>query len=570
MMVTGLTREDVADLGRDEKVALHEWHQRCVNGMPTPFLPAAIRSMPVRARLQLARYPEIEARWQERERRRVARSPEYFIDGYGSLQPPRGPLVPFAMWPAQRDVLRRMIEDTVIWWLKARRLGASWLGLHYDFWVVAYDERTPVARALVICKTQPDASKLLARVKNIRAHLPYWLRPDLPTVGERDSASVLKLAVGGEILALPGREAAARQETATVVHLDEFAFVPNGRASSIWTAVQPTIEGGGQLFGISTGNGRTGDGEAFADVWDLAQDPANGITPIFLPWHARPDRTREWMEAERRKYLTDEDFEAEYPETPEQALAGDATMHVYPHEGIVAAERLGSYLAESAAFIEMVEASGVEWGTDWGDFQTFSLYATDLGGGGVYVFDELVQPHTEPSAASHGIINHAPGGLAQARIVASYTDSAPAGTNATFESVLADYHDDEPTRYPDGNTRVPFSQYKQGGGARHGVNTVGYIKKMMQRSVAVMDAIDAGEKDVSLHGALALHPLGAPTLCRQLRNLERDVDTGKVKKPALDPRKTEKGDHGPDALVALCAERAAEWLASHDQEREEV
>lgn len=552
---TGLTPEQVAGLSSAEAVTLASWRQRHAGA--AGFIPHAIRRMPLATQLELARNPALDEAWQARERELVLRDPAYFIESYGSVEPPRGAPVPFIPWPAQRQVLDELGDHDKIWVLKARRLGLTWLVLHYGFWIAAYDPDNLNARVLVFCKNRGDAGKLLDRVKAIHDRLPPWLR--LKT--GRDSVTALELPDrAAELVALPATEGAARQETATLVVLDEFAFPKNGSARGIWTAVQPTIEGGGQLIGISTGNGRTGDGETFAQVWDIASAGGNGVRPVFLPWHARPDRTREWREGQRADYLSEEEFRAEYPDTADDALAGQTAVHVYPHQGISASERLGEQLAGR---VDELREEGYEWGIDWGDFQTFAVYALPLPGGGAYIVDEKVLAHVEPSRAAQAIISHRPGDDPEPTFTASRADSAPAGTNATFSSVLDDARQANPGRFPDSHLRVPFSRYKEGGGERKGVNTVAFIR----RALEVAEQVPADWKQTSeLAGALAIHPR-CETLLAQLRALERDANTGKVRKPGMNPNDPTRGDHGPDALVALLAPRAAEWTASAQARR---
>jgi hypothetical protein len=54
-----------------------------------------------------------------------------------------------------------------------------------------------------------------------------------------------------------------------------------------------------------------------------------------------------------------------------------------------------------------------------------------------------------------------------------------------------------------------------------------------------------------------------------MRELKRDPDTGKIQKPVLNPRDPKAGDHGPDGLVALLADRAKRWRMVRDQMSEE-
>lgn len=553
-----ITAEVVRQLSYEDRVALAEWQQaNTSNG----FVPAAIRRMPVDARLQLAHSEELTLAWRRRELLRCQSNNAYFIEQYGSIEPPIGFPEPFYLWDSQLEALIVIATHNRVVVLKARRLGLSWLVLHRALWIAGFNPDTQHARILILSKNLEDAGKLLDRVKRINDRLPPFLHR--APAGE-DSKRTLAIR-DAEITVLPATEGAARQETATLVVLDEFAFVKNEQAPKIWTAVQPTIEGGGSLVVVSTGNGRNGNGEQFANIYLDAAAGKSTTTPIFLPWNARPDRTAEWREQERTNYESDEAFNAEYPATEEEALAGDRVAHVYPPEGIAAAEKIGAALWEDQRLLLAMRDEGIEIGTDWGDFQTFTVYALPLPGGGVYIIDELLQASTEPQDASWTILRRDPADLRahdgkKAHIVESRTDSAPAGTNSSYESVIvaAQNEPELKGRVPTQNLRVPFSKFKQGGNERYGVNTVAFLRWLFKRSakhVAEGGTLTAGA------GLIAIHPR-CRILLSQLKNLERDPDTGKVKKPSADPKKPDKGDHGPDATVALCAPRAAEWTAT--------
>jgi hypothetical protein len=557
-----ISAEELTSLSYDEKVALASWQQERTGR--DGFVPAAVRRLPLASRQRLAYSEETTIAWEQRERHRVSRDVFYFIVQYGSIEPPKGKPTPFELWVAQRAALELLTSERRVYFLKARRLGLSWLVLHYALWLLGYAEGEENSRILVLSKNQSDAGKLLQRVKRINDRLPLFLRA--PTTGA-DSTTTFALR-SGEIMVLPATEGAARQETARAVILDEFGFPKNGVAGPIWTAVQPTIEGGGQLFVVSTGNGETGDGATFAQIWKEAQAGSSDGVAVFLPWHARPDRTEEWRERERKNYESDEAFNAEYPETPEQALAGDRSIKVYPLAGINAAERIGRELWDSAGMRALTE-EGVEIGTDWGDFQTFTTYALPLPGGGIYVIDELVQPHVEPQRAAWNILRHDPGALrardgGKLHAVASRADSAPAGTNSTFVAVLEAAWQDEDlrNRIPESHTRVAFSKYKQGGNETRGVNTVAFLKWLFRRSAEWV----AGDGTIDeLHGVIAIHPR-CRLLLAQLRNLERDPDDGKVIKPSLDPKHPERGDHGADSLIPTASVRAIEWTAQKESD----
>lgn len=546
---TGITPEALAGLDDGQKRALAMWqYGKAGFDDGRAFIPRRIRSMPIDGRLALALDRDLDLAFEARERLRVAASPVYFTSQYGSIEPEEGVSIPFDLWPEQVEALEVMAAELRVIVLKARQLGLTWLALHLAIWLMAFNPETPRIRVLVLSKIGSDADELIERARKLTERLPLFLRPR-ETWKFRDSNSRFVLNTGSQMRSLMGTVAAARSFTAGFAILDEFGFYRHQQAQGVWTAVNPTLGERGKACVISTGNGEAGDGAAFAKLWRSAKAEGT-MVPVFLPDTANPERRAEgWRDRKRREFLTDEDFLAEHPLTEEDAFAGTGAFKVYPGSGIDAALALGARLEP---LLPKLALEGIEWGIDWGDFQTFAVYGVALPGGGMFVFDEVVMAHTEPSKAAEQIIYRDAGGMPGARCVASFADAAPAGTNRTFAAVLREAANAAPDRYPRGHTTVPFSDYKEGGGHRKGVNTVAYVRALLDTSA------DFTGTPAEAHGLLAIGPR-CETLAQQMRNLEREADTGKVRKPALDPRHVERGDHGADALVALMANRAARW-----------
>lgn len=558
-----ITKTDIACLDHNDRIGLLEWTLEQAGGKQRDFLPAAVRRLPLDTRLALSQSEALTERWQARESQRVSESVHYFVEQYGHVQPPKGKPIPFVLWPCQVPVLAFIDDHEQTVFPKARRMGISWLVMHYIDWTCEHNPATPNARCLIMSKGLDDAKEMLKRVNRINELQPTWLRRE---PSGADNTQEMDWG-GSSVRSLPATERAARSETATLVVLDEEAFIPNGQAEDIEGAVEPTIEGGGKIVRMSSGNGEVGDGAEFARICRASEKGQHDAKMLFLPADARPDRSAEFI---ARKRLQSDKAKVEYALTLDEALQGDMTIHVYSRSWIAAAEVLGMRLRSYDKLVYYVE-QGIEWGTDWGDFQTVTVYAVPLPGGGVYIMDELVQPHIEPEQSSTNIIRHDPAGIrhpdgGKARAVRSNQDASPAGTNATFAAVLRRHREmpEYAGRIPEQAVRIPFGLYKQGGKGAHTesatgrADTIGFNKWLFQRTHKFIEA----DKDLdAMHGVIGVDPR-CTLLLSQLRNLERDPETGKVKKPPLDPKRPEIGDHGPDALVALNAiPRAVHWTA---------
>jgi hypothetical protein len=208
-------------------------------------------------------------------------------------------------------LLWRLMTERQILILKARQLGISWLLCAYALWLCLF---SPGRLVLLFSRGQMEADELLRRIKALHARLPDWMRATLPSV-TTDNTSEMAWTNGSRCQSLPATENAGRSFTASLVVMDEFAFML--WAQKIYTAVKPTIDGGGQLVILSTANGMS---NLFADLWERTIAKGTRFLPIFLSWRMRPDRDDAWfarvMADAVDPLLTDQ----EYPATPEQAF----------------------------------------------------------------------------------------------------------------------------------------------------------------------------------------------------------------------------------------------------------
>lgn len=446
------------------------------------------------------------------------------MERHTSIEEPDGTVIPLRLWGFQREAIAAMHRDQAIIVLKARRLGLSWVTLAYALWLAIFQQGI---RILILCKTEGDASELLDRIRRMRdriaedptaRHLLEGLeRP------KKLRDAVTTLDVGASTLkALVGTPAAARSETAGLLILDEFAFQRG--AGEIWRAALPTIEGGGRLVAISTGNGAassTGLGAEFARQWSRARSGASELTPLFFPWHARPDRDETWKQRTLAALGDPERFRTEYPEEEADAFAAPDAIFVYDPAGIDAAEQLGRRFDELRQAGQLPPPAGdaIQLGIDWGLGATQAVVIWPLAGGGIYVPPgEVVAQRGEPSTLSRQMLEAAARldpPLSEARY-----DSAGGQQMATFMTVAPQTV---------GAYGVSFAKRKK--------RTIGFLRELFRRTADGHD-----------HRVIAISPQNT-VLLSQLRDLKQNT-LGEVIK---------ENDHGPDALIAGAWPIAAEF-----------
>jgi hypothetical protein len=274
-----------------------------------------------------------------REWLKCAESPAYFVMQYLYVYSPHGTgqgdgpgtpeWVPFHLWPAQVQALCRMHRCTRLVILKARQLGLSWLALAYALWKLVFGAPATV---LLFSLREDEAVELLGRLKGMYRRLQQWQQAcDVV----QDSRTVFELSTGSRALAFSTR--GGRSYTGTLAIVDEADYVPN--LDQFLNAVKPTIDGGGQLFLISTSDKRR-PVSTFKNLFRAAGVegvPGAGLYErLFLPWSAHPGRDAGWSARTKAEMYaqrgTDDDFFAEYPATPEEALAPEQHDRRIPFE----------------------------------------------------------------------------------------------------------------------------------------------------------------------------------------------------------------------------------------------
>lgn len=220
-------------------------------------------------------------------------------------------VLPFHLWDAQFQVLDVLVAHLLILILKARQLGISWLVCAYVLHKCFF---FPGQKVLLLSKGKGEAAELLERIVFMYGLLPPWMKAMGPRVIKQNTLEI-EWDNGSNIESIAATKEAGRSFTASIVVLDEAAFML--WASTIYTAVKPTIDAGGQLIVLSTANGI---GNWYYSMWSKAKRRLNSFKTVFLPWQARPGRTSQWY---AQQYLDADDPETvkqEYPETAEEAF----------------------------------------------------------------------------------------------------------------------------------------------------------------------------------------------------------------------------------------------------------
>jgi len=247
---------------------------------------------------------------QEVEWRKCVRSEKYFFENYWFIAHPAYGRILFALREAQSKALEEWEENRYSLTLKARQIGWTTLVAAHQFWLAFFKADQNI---IDLSRTEREAVLLLRKTKYGHKHLPGWM-VDRGPKSLVEHQQRMAFDNGSQIVSMPSASDPARGESATLIVVDEWAFLPN--AEEAWASIEPVADVGGRIIGLSTANG---SGNFYHHLWTGATTGNNKFSPMFFPWSATEDRDDAWYQSKRESMLPWQ-LAQEYPTTPEEAF----------------------------------------------------------------------------------------------------------------------------------------------------------------------------------------------------------------------------------------------------------
>ena len=247
---------------------------------------------------------------QEAEWRKCVKSEKYFLESYWHIAHPAHGRILFGLRDAQKEALERWGDNRYSLTLKARQIGWTTLVSAHQFWLAFFKDDQNI---IDLSRTEREAVLLLRKTKYGHKHLPEWMNERGPQ-SLVDHQQRMGFSNGSQITSMPSASDPARGESATLVVVDEWAFLPNPEEA--WASIEPVADVGGRIIGLSTANG---SGNFFHKLWTGATTGNNKFDAMFFPWSASQDRDEAWYEGKIASMLPWQ-LAQEYPTTPEEAF----------------------------------------------------------------------------------------------------------------------------------------------------------------------------------------------------------------------------------------------------------
>ena len=247
---------------------------------------------------------------QEAEWRRCITDEPYFLRMYWNIAHPTHGRILFDLRDAQSFALTQWEDNRYSLTLKARQIGWTTLVAAHQFWLAFFHDDQNI---IDLSRTERESVLLLRKSKYGFQHLPDWMLERGPN-SLVEHQQKMGFSNGSMITSMPSASDPARGESASLVVVDEWAFLPNPEEA--WASIEPVADVGGRIIGLSTANG---SGNFFHELWVGSQTGTNRFAPMFFPWSATEDRGEEWYQSKKESMLPWQ-LAQEYPTTPEEAF----------------------------------------------------------------------------------------------------------------------------------------------------------------------------------------------------------------------------------------------------------
>ena len=220
------------------------------------------------------------------EYKRCMQDPVYFAQTYVKvIQLDRG-LVPFHLYPYQKQMFQQFNDHRFNIVLACRQSGKSISACAYLLWFVLFNPEKTVA---VLANKGETAREMLGRITLMLENIPFFLQPGCKVLNKGS----VEFSNNSRIIARATSGSSIRGLSVNLLYLDEFAFVE--RAAEFYTSTYPVISSGKETKVIitSTANGL---GNTFHKLWEGATQGVNEYKPFRVDWHDVPGRDEVWKQ----------------------------------------------------------------------------------------------------------------------------------------------------------------------------------------------------------------------------------------------------------------------------------
>ena len=219
-----------------------------------------------------------------KEYQRCMKDPVYFCEQYVKVIALDKGLVPFELYPYQKEMFNHFEENRFNVVLACRQSGKSISACAYLLWFALFHSEKTIA---VLANKGATAREMLARITLMLENIPFFLQPGSKALNKGS----LEFSNNSRIIAAATSGSSIRGMSVNLLYLDEFAFVE--RAAEFYTSTYPVVSSGKDTKVIITSTAN-GIGNQFHKIWEGAVQGINEFKSFRVDWWDVPGRDDDW------------------------------------------------------------------------------------------------------------------------------------------------------------------------------------------------------------------------------------------------------------------------------------
>ena len=255
------------------------------------------------------------------EYQRCMQDPVYFAQTYGKVISLDEGLVPFKLYPYQKEMFQHFQDNRFSIVLACRQSGKSISSCMYILWYALFHPDQTIA---ILANKGATAREMLARITLALENIPFFLQPGTKALNKGS----IEFSNNSRIIAAATSGSSIRGLSVNLLFLDEFAFVEN--AAQFYTSTYPVISSGktSRVIITSTANGI---GNVFHKIYEGAVQEVNEFKPFRVDWWDVPGRDENWKKqtiANTSELQFQQEFGNTFFGTGNTLISADALMNM--------------------------------------------------------------------------------------------------------------------------------------------------------------------------------------------------------------------------------------------------
>jgi hypothetical protein len=211
------------------------------------------------------------------------------------------------LYKAQKRALKSLADNRFVCVLASRQCGKTTISTIYALWNTCFFDDQ---RVIIVANKESTAINIFKRIRMAYELLPNYLKPGVKEYGKTG----VTFANGSSIGISTTTSTAARGDTASILCIDEAAFIDPHFMEEFWKSVIPVVSSGKKtkIFMVSTPNGT---GNKFYEIYSGAEKETNGWKAERIDWWDVPGRGEKWRKQMVAALGSDEAFQQEFGNT---------------------------------------------------------------------------------------------------------------------------------------------------------------------------------------------------------------------------------------------------------------